>query len=225
MKRILAGLALLTVAACGSSSDGNTPYTTLEQVSRSLAARDTAEPDQFTATRASLTAAGIRRPVLVVRVPASNTSVGLIQHDDDRGLTIWRSIGDATVTTDGGVLRNTRGFGPDLHSLETGQVRRALAGGGANSYSRTYRAIDGEGVLRRARLHCEMAPMGPVRVEILGIAYDTVHFRETCHAPGGAVAFRNDYWRGGDGTIWKSRQWIGTVLGHATFERVSNDRP
>lgn len=221
MKHILAGLALLTLTACSSGEQGAFGAA-FQQIRGSLFNRGADETAQFTATRASLRAAGIERPVLVVRAPDVDISVGLLEYEQTGGVTIWRSLDGNTVSTASGLLRNTRGFGTDLHSLDTAPAESALASGNDAEYSRVFRAVDGEGVLHRARLYCRLTQEGREQVDVLGQGYDSVRFRETCRADGVPnPIFENLYWRGVHGQIWKSRQWAGPDLGYMTLERVT----
>lgn len=224
MKRSIgAGLCILVLSACGQDVSDDPFFTALNSIRGGLFNRDSGGGAAFTATRDSLRESGITSPVMITRVPARDIAVGLIDYQHNRGVTVWRSTDGATISTAGGVLLNTRGFGTDLHSLESAPVETALSSGGLAEYSRVFRAIDGEGALQRARLYCQLAPVGPERIDVLGRAYDTRHFRETCTADGtGGALFENDYWRGQDGTIWKSRQWAGPELGYLELERVIN---
>lgn len=223
MTRVLAILTLLALGACGQAT-GDDPYlAAFQQFRGGLFNRGAAETVGFTATRASLAEAGITQPVLVARLPDAGISVGLLEYRTTRGVTIWRSLDGNTLSTASGFLRNTRGFGTDLHSLETDALRDAMQRGGSGEYSRVFRALDGEGRLVAVRLYCSLTPAGAERVDVLGRAYDTQRFSETCRADGVRdPVFVNTYWRGRGGEIWKSRQWVGPELGYAELERVVN---
>ncbi|WP_127561865.1 YjbF family lipoprotein [Nioella ostreopsis] len=222
MKRVVAFLALLALSGCGQDA-ANSPYAAaFEQIRGGLFNRGEA-PSQFTATRASLAEAGITAPVLVVRMPDADISVGLLEYGTNRDVTIWRSLDGNTVSTAAGLLRNTRGFGTDLHSLETEALHHALSQGQSAEYSRLFRALDGEGQLHAIRLYCSLTPEGSETVDILGRSYATRRFSETCHVDGrDTPVFVNTYWQGRDGDLWKSRQWAGPELGYANLERVIN---
>lgn len=223
MKRFPAVLCLLLVAACGANSSDDPFLNAISQIRTGLFNRAESGGTGFTATRASLQEAGITQPVLVARLPRHDISVGLLEHQTNRGVTVWRSLDGSTLSTAGGLLRNTRGFGQDLHSLETDPLAAALGSGDDAEYSRLFRALDGDGALLRARLYCRLIPVGQERIDVLGRAYDTWRFQETCEADGlDTPVFQNDYWLGAGGEIWRSRQWAGAELGYAELERVIN---
>jgi group 4 capsule polysaccharide lipoprotein GfcB/YjbF len=230
MKMRLSLLAFLVLASCtnlGAVGSGETENSVMisavRQISSGIFNRGGGEvPPQFTATRASLSEAGITRPVLVARLDAVGISVGLLEFQTPRGAIVWRSLDGNTITTAGGFLRNTRGFGTDLHSLETAPLQRALSGGGPAEYSRLFRGLDGLDQIETRRLYCQLQPEGRESVDVLGRAYDTQRYVETCYVPGrDAPVFENTYWQGRGGTIWKSRQWAGPDLGYIDLERVN----
>lgn len=223
MMRVLAILSLLAVGACGQAASDDAYLSALQQFRGGLFNRNEAEPAAFSATRASLADAGITQPVLVARMPDAGIAVGLLEYRTTRGVTIWRSLDGNTLSTVAGLLRNTRGFGPDLHSLETDGLSHAMERGESAQYSRQFRALDGEGRLVAVRLYCSLTSDGAERVDVLGRGYDTHRFSETCRTDGRQTpVFVNTYWRGQGGEIWRSRQWAGPELGYAELERVVN---
>lgn len=229
MKPLLACFAAcLALASCGVLGGGqgdnaSTAAQALNMLRGGLFNRGgEAAPPQFTATRASLREAGITGPVLVARIETLGVSAGLLQYQEVRGATVWRSLDGDTITTAGGLLRNTRGFGTDLHSLETAPLSGALAAGGAE-YARVFRGLDGLSQVETHRLYCRLEPQSRERVDVLGRGYDTQRYSETCHARDrSAPVFVNTYWQGADGTIWQSRQWAGPNLGYVELEEVRN---
>ncbi len=218
------GLVCLTLAGCGGQGqETDTFVAAVRQIGGGLFNRGAEQAPGFTATRASLNEAGITQPVLVARFEEAGIHAGLLEFRDTRDVTIWRSLDGNTISTAGGALRNTRGFGIDLHSLETAPLERALSAATAAEYSRFYRVLDGQNQLRAIRLYCQLSPAGAERVDILGRAYSTTRFDESCYVDGEPVAlFENTYWRGSGGEIWQSRQWAGPELGYADLERLIN---
>jgi len=231
MKKQLALLAFLVLSSCatveglGSGETEDSPmFSAVRQIGSGIFSRGRGEaPPQFTATRASLSAAGITRPVLVARLDAVGISVGLLEFQTPRDAIVWRSLDGNTITTAGGLLRNTRGFGTDLHSLETAPLQRALSNGGPAEYSRLFRGLDGLDQIETHRLYCQLQPETRETVDVLGRAYDTQRYVETCRVQDrDTPVFENTYWQGRGGTIWQSRQWAGPDLGYIDLQRVNN---
>ena len=224
MTRVLAAFLVLGLAACGQGGAEGAYGAAFQQIRQGIFNRGGAEgPSQFTATRASLQAAGITRPVLVARLPEPGIHVGLVEFQTNRGVTVWRSLDGSTISTSGGILRNTRGFGTDLHSFETAMVEQAVSAAEPAEYGRVYRALDGENREVAVQLYCQFQPEGRERIDVLGRAYETSRFREACYVDGRAEAvFENLYWRGAHGEVWRSRQWAGPELGYGEFERITS---
>jgi len=231
MKKQLALLAFLVLSSCAAvggfgsgETEDNPALSAVRQIGGGLFNRGRgATPPQFTATRASLSAAGITRPVLVARLDAVGISVGLLEFQTPRDAIVWRSLDGNTITTAGGLLRNTRGFGTDLHSLETAPLQRALSEGRPAEYSRLFRALDGLDQIETRRFYCQLQPESRESVDVLGRTYDTQRYRETCRVQDRTdPIFENTYWQGRASTIWKSRQWAGPDLGYIDMERVND---
>ena len=115
MKKKLALLAFLVLSSCAAveglgsgATEGSPMFSAVRQIGSGIFSRGRGEaPPQFTATRASLNAAGITRPVLVARLDAVGISVGLLEFQTPRDVIVWRSLDGNTITTAGGLLRNT----------------------------------------------------------------------------------------------------------------------
>lgn len=220
MRHILLLGMMLLASACGEQS--GTLGVALGQV-RGLFAGGDGDESGFTATRASLIDAGITAPVLVARLQQSGISAGLLQYQHNRGVTVWRSLDGALISTEDGVLLSTRGFGTDLHSIETSPLLDAFSRGDGAQYSRLFRMLDGESQIGEIRLYCRLELQGSEPVNVLGRIYNTHRVQEVCQTEeGGAPVFENTYWRDSAGTIWRSRQWAGPELGYADLENVIN---
>lgn len=215
---LLLGLTLI-LSACGEQG---TLGIAVNQLRALVSSQDGGEQG-FTATRASLAQAGITADVMVLRLPQLGASAGFLRYQENRGVTVWRALDGALLSTSGGVLLSTRGVGTDLHSIETAPVEQALSRGGDAQYSRLYRQLDGEGRIRAIRFYCQLSAMGSEQVAVLGRLYNTRRLQETCSTNEiGHVTVENTYWQGSNGRIWKSRQWAGPQMGYAELEHVVN---
>ena len=65
---------------------------------------------------------------------------------------------------------------------------------------------------------CEMAAPVADPFPTVGGTRQATRRDETCYFLDGAI--RNMFWTGTDGTVWRSRQWIGPGLGYAEIERL-----
>lgn len=190
--------------------------------------RRRAEPEPFTVTREQLAAAGVTQPFLVARLESGLTA-GLFPAASNRGYITWETQDGIALIGRGDVLAGTRGLGGDLLSAETEDVVQALAAGRSDRYRRVLRRLDGEGLILVQDYACDLV-LGPSEtVVVLGRAHGTRRSTETCRPvaepdPETPAAYRaepfvNTY-NVGDGTIWRSRQWVGPAVGHLVLERV-----
>jgi len=49
--------------------------------------------------------------------------------------------------------------------------------------------------------------------------YQTQVYVESCD--GGGESFQNYFWRGANGVIWQSRQWISAETGYLGYQRLN----
>ena len=218
MRPLLLSAALL-LAGCTSGLPS-----ALDQIGQqAVAVARGQQPAPFTATRASLAAAGFDQPLLVVTVPAKDEKAGLLRVATKGGTAVWRTT-DATVglRAEGGLLSGTAGFGDDLYSAETAPLRDALAAQGG-SYTRAMRHLDGAGGMLRGDADCRLASDGPARIEILGRAHEVTAFTERCTLarPDRQQQIENRFWvKPGSAFVWASEQWVHPALGSILLERV-----
>ena len=139
------------------------------------------------------------------------------RRDDTPGIVaVWRASDNAQLFIRNGVLVGTRGVGNDIISSDATPTVLAVAGARAGRGERRYFVSDGGYGQTEVVLSCDIANLGAEPVQIVNLAFQTVHLRETC--VGGAadrVRIVNDYWvQPGSGTVRKSRQWAGPLAGH-----------
>lgn len=163
--------------------------------------------------------AGVDFPLIRTRnlsVGSSATLAGVSRRGTASApVMVWRGADEATFTTRSGLLIATRGTGDDLMSSDVRGVESALRGGGG-AYARSYVVLQGNTRGRTLRFDCQLQAGGAETLTLVGQRRDTTRFEESCSGAEGA--FRNTYWRGGDGTLWQSRQWAGPEIGHLVIE-------
>lgn len=220
---VILALAVL-LAACSGGTEGGDDRIRPILSTVTAALRPAPAPEPFTATRASLSAAGFRGPLLIVAGEARGTRAGFVPETTNRGAITWRSADDVTVRTRGGVLAATRGMLFDLMAADDALFRQTLAAGGGR-YVRAIRDLDAEGVLRRIDLACTLTRGGAGAVAVLGRSYAVTRWSESCigpegppypNAPGGRI--ENTYDVDSGGAIRRSRQWAAPHLGYLVLE-------
>jgi hypothetical protein len=169
-------------------------------------------------TRAALEARG--QPLLYASVPEMGTAALLGLSGRNGDVVTWRTPDNVSLSFAEGVLTATRGLGPDLMTAETEGTRALLAGrGAADDHVLRHSYLDGENRRQIRDYQCRSSGREPETITIAGTRHAVTRVAETCRADG--LEFTNTYWRGADGVIWKSLQWIGPDIGHLRTERLS----
>ncbi|MDK3017754.1 YjbF family lipoprotein [Pseudodonghicola flavimaris] len=168
-------------------------------------------------TRAQIDAAG--QPLLLVEIPALRNAATLAPRSRTGGVTTWRSRDDVSLSFRDGLVVATRRLGDDLMSAEIENSLRLLRGQTDAGYvPRFHSYLDGEYQTLFRSFQCRAGSRRPERIEVMGRPHASTRIEEECRGPD--LRFTNIYWRGADGTIWKSRQWISPRVGYAEIERL-----
>jgi hypothetical protein len=121
--------------------------------------------------------------------------------DDDQ---LWTSSAHIALQTRGGRIASTAGFGNDLTS-------HASVSSGPEEWNRphhyTWSADFADLGIYSVRIECDVRPIGPAPMEILGKTFNTFRADETCTSPLLDWTFTNSYWVSADsGRVWRSIQ-------------------
>lgn len=152
---------------------------------------------------------GLGTASTMVRI-AVNGPNGTWQGDDDVSLTLSRE----------GVLRATRGFGPDLYAADIADTRALLAAGRDGTADRLFGTVVGDLENQQTGYRCEVAFAGSETITIIGETRRLTRVTERCTGQPSGESFENLYWVDGEGFAWASEQWAGPDLGHFRFERL-----
>ena len=187
--------ALLVLAGCASRPASVDPRTTL--------------------SRAQLEGG---RPLILAIIPSrdSFSSLNLIGTNGD--VTTWETPDDVTVSFRDGVVVATRGLGQDMMMADMSATLAALLAPPAGLYRRFQGTLDGQSEIEYLAFQCRVTARTLETITIIEEQHTTTRTTETCVSPG--VEVTNIYWRGSDGVMWKSRQWIGDYIGYLETERL-----
>ncbi len=144
---------------------------------------------------------------------------------DVTGLVIFGGVNGSKVTWlsgegggfvfDDGLLVGTRGLGDDLMGADVVGAKASLRGGG--NHIRTLDFLNGLSQIERRTYQCSSVQTGRENITIVERTYATTIIEETCR--GDNDSFKNTYWRGENGVIWQSRQWISSGIGYLGYQR------
>ena len=148
-----------------------------------------------------------------VETAPEGAAMGHLQHRDE--VDTWGSLNLMTISTRGGLLVATRGFGQDLVSADLPPV--ALIARGRGAYMRSHWLPDDQDQVRQLDFDCTLS-RGGLHARRIGDRTMDLHLViERC--TDAAVSFENSYLFDENGELMSSRQWIGPALGHLLLAR------
>ncbi|MBK1634121.1 YjbF family lipoprotein [Rhodovulum adriaticum] len=170
--------------------------------------------------RAQLTRAALQEqghPVMYVALPAMGTSALLAPSGRNGDVTTWSQANTVSLSFEAGILTATRGLGADMMSAELSGTRAMMNGASPErGYPRHIGYLDGEYRQRFRGYLCKPGTRAGETITIMDQPHRVTRIEERCTSPEGG--FTNVYWRGANGTTWKSRQWISPEIGYLETE-------
>lgn len=158
-------------------------------------------------------------PLLLADSKALDAPVMLVQQGRNGDAVTWHTGDRVALTFKDGVLVATRGLGADLMTADVNNTRAMLTGRAMPAfYTRFHSHLDGTVETRFRSFQCEVAGREPETIKIGGRARDVTRIEERCLSPG--LEVRNEFWRGADGTLWKTRQWVNEDSGYLMTQRL-----
>jgi len=156
-------------------------------------------------------------PQMQVAVPRLGAQGSVTPVGRNGEVETWRTPDFVTFSFDRGVLVATRGLGDDLMSADLAQTHAALDGDADHWGPRIHSYLDGEYKSYFMAFQCRRTDSGAETITIGNTARRTTHIEEHCVTEGREIV--NHYWRGADGVMWKSRQWVSPSAGYLETER------
>lgn len=210
---LAAGLAL---ASCGNDPNAGFGFRTAMSLVRGvLKPGVTAAPQQVTLTRDMLRT--VTTPLLLVRVEKTGATGTMALAAGSPDSRTWLSADGISITTRGGLLAATRGFGGDLLSAETAPLAAALRADRGH-YSRAVEHLDGENLVRETHLDCEVTSGGRTAIEVVEKTYRVRLLTETCRS--GTDTLTSQFWIDGSGQVRQSRQWVSKAIGMVFVQQL-----
>ncbi|MEQ3748527.1 MAG: YjbF family lipoprotein [Celeribacter sp.] len=178
-----------------------------------------APPDlRATLTRAQIDA--FEQPLILVELPQLGSSATLIPVARNGDVQTWSTADGVGLSYERGLPVATRGLGVDLMGADvTGSLAALNSGGGTTAYyPRFHSHLDGAQQIRYLSFQCQITGRRAETITLIGQRHAVQRIDETCHLPDARV--ENSYWRGIDGTLWRTKQWLSEDAGYLITERL-----
>jgi len=204
--------SLVLLAACSSSSSGNTNYTQFYQIMRQSLS---ASFGKVRVTRDQ--AAAISFASMGYSLDGGNQAM-LILATDNGGELLWTSSAHVVIVTRGGRVVRTLGLDHDLSGLtaRNNTPPPPLAAAMQAPFTSTRLEDFPELGLYGVEVSCRAHMVGRQSIQILGQAVSAVRVDESCRSNRPEWSFTDNFWvDAGSGLVWRSRQHVhpqgGTV--------------
>ena len=158
-------------------------------------------------------------PMMLTEFATKNVSITMRRRSENGPVKTWNSKDGVSLSFERGVVVGTRGLGDDLMSSDVNGSLVMLAGQmGDRFYQRFQTYLDGEYQSQFRSFQCQRTSSRREVVRIFERNHATTRTEETCYTPD--LQFTNIYWRGSDGIMWKSQQWISPSIKYLVTERL-----
>lgn len=132
----------------------------------------------------------------------------------------WRTGDNITLSFQEGLIVASRGLGDDAMSIDNAGSRQASQGAAEGGYYPLfYSTLTPLFQIGYVVFQCQVTDQRSETVTVGGQARSTLRTNETCVSQD--LSIENTYWRGRDGVMWKSRQWLGVTTGYIETERLA----
>ena len=148
-------------------------------------------------------AAAIPYATLGLRMDGGREQI-LLLATDIGGERLWTSSAQVALTTRYGRIVRTAGFGTDLSGFVSRDSGRE---DWTKPHTYAWTADFADLGLYSITITCNVVPMGPDPITILGKAFDTIRVDEACRSAKLDWSFNDSYWISAEtGRVWRSRQ-------------------
>lgn len=159
----------------------------------------------------------VKTPLLAARLTSAGTLATMVPVGRNGAVVTWQSGDQVSLSLDHGIIVATRGLGHDLMSADVSETRDVLAGQAQGTdYTLIHSYLDGEYQVTFRAFRCRKELATAMNIEIVQQSHSVTRIEESCFSDQGNIA--NTYWVGGDGTVWKSKQWVSPALGYMETE-------
>lgn len=221
MNKFLASLSLaLVLSSCSNTPDMETgEIKTLQMLKTAFV--DTKKTTQVINARNLLTREQIdaaNMPVLFVELSTGKNGTLTPYPGQGIGQT-WLGADGATITTEQGVLKASRGMGDDLMGSFSSMPKWSKIEQNTNDYARTYQYLNGNNQISISIFNCKIRKNKTREaIKIWEIKFHVTKFEETCDQNN--LTIKNTYYIDDRKIVRKSQQYHGSTIGYLITERL-----
>ncbi len=221
MKIFLINLALiLTLASCTNTPELETgEIQILQLLKKSFGAENRSNifiDSRTLLSRKQIDAANI--PVLFVELKSGQNGTLTPYPGQGIGQT-WLGADGATITTDRGILKASRGMGVDLMGSSLSMPPWAKINANSVRYERKLVYMTGNNKILELSLECKIQKNGlKETIKIWGVKFSVIKFDENCTNK--QIKIKNTYFVDDRGIVRRSSQFHSDAIGYILTERL-----
>ena len=221
MNKFLASLTfILILASCSNAPEMETgEIRTLQLLKKAFESSN--KPKRFLDSKTLLNRKRIdeiNSPLLFVELPSGQNGTLVPYPGKGVGQT-WLAADGATITTDNGILKASRGMGDDLMGSSSSMPFWLNMEDETQSYSRVLIHITGNNKISRRVFKCNIKKIiNREVIKIWEVTFKVDRFEENCRSK--SHSFRNIYYIDTQGIVRKSFQYHSDTIGYILMERL-----
>lgn len=213
-------IAALGLSACGSDPEAQQGIAKAKAIAKTIMTRGTGTsepaPTPEEALIATLQASSV--PVAAIAIEAQAVALPFVETARNGRVRTWTNGAKQTISTNGGLIVATRGYGDDLMASDSPEIISLIANKRNGSENREMYFNDGSDTNIRFVVPCSITRGGTENIQTLSGLVSTTKMVESCAT--GAFEVQNTYWVNGGGTTLQSRQWLSSGIGYVVFSQV-----
>lgn len=162
----------------------------------------------------------VNMPVLFVELESGQNGTLTPYPGNGIGQT-WLGADGATVTTENGILKATRGMGSDLMGSISKMPPWAEINNGSSSYKRKLSYLDGNNDISTLVMKCKIKKNSKTekeKIKIWEVNFSVSQFVEDCSND--SITFTNTYYLDSKKVVRKSLQYHSEAIGYLLIERL-----
>ena len=221
MIKFLSSLILIFIlASCSNSPDMETgEIQTLKLLKKAYNSSN--KPNRFIDARNLINREQIDAldiPILFVEL-ASGQNGTLTPYPGQGVGQTWLGADGATITTEKGILKASRGMGDDLMGSSSSMPPWSKINKKTKTYSRELAHITGNNKISKRVFSCDIEKgSSEEQIEIWDTNFEVANFEEQCF--NSSLTFKNTYQVDARGIVRSSLQYHSDTLGYITIERL-----